>query len=106
MSVSGGQLLTFKLIFYILTASAVVCILAIGALLFALRAFDLGSGETSSIANGSIYMTVLGLTIVLQIAIIVPGLLMLQPLRLWRVTRAEKHAITPRQRFRGTSSMR
>lgn len=49
-------------------------------------------------------MTVLGLTIVTNVALIVPGLLLLQPMRLWNVLKAERQAITPRQRFRGEFS--
>ncbi|KIY73527.1 hypothetical protein CYLTODRAFT_485378 [Cylindrobasidium torrendii FP15055 ss-10] len=100
VSVSGGHLLVFKLIFVILTATALVWVLAIGGILFSLRAFDESSHEASSVAQGSIFMTVLAMAIIMQVAVILPGLLLLQPMRLWRVIRAEKQAITPRQRFR------
>lgn len=74
---------------------------SIGGILFALQAFSAGSNETRSIANGAVYMTVLALTIVINLTIIVPGVLMLQPLRLWNILKAERQAVTPRQRFRG-----
>lgn len=94
--------MTFKITFYILVSVAIIWILTIGALLFALRAFSDDLNKASTVAKGSVYMTVFALSIVLQIAIIFPGLLLLQPLRLWRVMRNERHAITPRQHFRGT----
>lgn len=43
----------------------------------------------------------LAFTLILMVWFIFPGLLLLQPFRLWRVTLMEKDAITPRQRFRG-----
>jgi len=46
-------------------------------------------------------MSILALALVLNVAIIFPACLLLQPFRLWRVLRAEKQAVTPRQRFRG-----
>ncbi|KAK0208655.1 hypothetical protein DFS33DRAFT_1304877 [Desarmillaria ectypa] len=100
VSYSGGQLMTFKITFYVLVSVAVIWILTIGALLFALRAFSGDLNKATTVAKGSVYMTVFALSIVLQIAIIFPGLLLLQPLRLWRVIRSDKHAITPRQHFR------
>ncbi|KAF7326857.1 MPN domain-containing protein [Mycena venus] len=57
-------------------------------------------GRTESVANGAIYMAILALSVLFTCAIIFPGLLLLQPLRLWTVLRAEKSAVTPRQRFR------
>jgi hypothetical protein len=47
---------------------------------------------------------VLLLAMVLNAAIIAPGLLLLQPFQLWRVMRAQRRAVTPRQRFRGVAS--
>jgi len=73
----------------------------VGALLFAMQAFSTGDTPSQSVASGSVYMAALALTIIIQIAIIFPAILLLQPLRLWRVVRAEKQAVTPRQRFRG-----
>jgi calcium permeable stress-gated cation channel len=46
-------------------------------------------------------MSILALSIVISLAVISPALLLLQPVRLWRVLRAERQALTPRQRFRG-----
>ena len=80
-----------------------VWLTAIGAVLYAVNAFqDSGAGKT--VADGSILMTVLVLALVINVAIVAPGLLMLQPFRLWWVVRNERRAITPRQRFRGRSS--
>ncbi|KXN88932.1 hypothetical protein AN958_06803 [Leucoagaricus sp. SymC.cos] len=100
ISRSGNQLFVFRIVFYVLAAIATVWLTAIGGILFALQAFDLGSGQTRSITNGAVYMTVLVLAIVINVAIIVPGLLLLQPMRLWDVLKTERLAITPRQRFR------
>ncbi|KAF9556409.1 hypothetical protein CPC08DRAFT_778388 [Agrocybe pediades] len=100
VSVSGNQLLIFRITFFVLTAIGAVWIIAIGAILFSMQTLNSNSGSTKSIANGSVYMAVLALAIVINIAIILPALLMLQPIRLWKVLRAEKQAVTPRQRFR------
>ncbi|KAJ3830358.1 hypothetical protein F5880DRAFT_1067127 [Lentinula raphanica] len=100
VSVSGGQLLVFKTTFFFITVVVGLLLLTIGGLLFAMEAFSTGTTPAKAVANGSIYMTALAMTMILQIAIIFPGLLLLQPHRLWNVVRAEKNAITPRQRFR------
>ncbi|KAJ3750872.1 hypothetical protein DFH05DRAFT_1468929 [Lentinula detonsa] len=99
-SVSGGQLLVFKTTFFFMTVVVGLLLITIGGLLFAMEEFSAGTTPSKAVANGSIYMTVLAMTMILQIAIIFPGLLLLQPHRLWNVVRAEKNAITPRQRFR------
>ncbi|KAJ3857286.1 hypothetical protein EV368DRAFT_30619 [Lentinula lateritia] len=99
-SVSGGRLLVFKITLVFVTLVVGLLLIAVGGLLFALEAFSTGITPSRAVANGSIYMAVLAMTIILQIAIIFPGLLLLQPHRLWNVIRAEKNAITPRQRFR------
>ncbi len=62
--------MTFKITFYILVSVAIIWILTIGALLFALRAFSDDLNKASTVAKGSVYMTVFALSIVLQIAII------------------------------------
>ncbi|KAH9486372.1 hypothetical protein JR316_0000436 [Psilocybe cubensis] len=100
VSISGNQLLVFKISFFILAAIGAVWLIAIGAILFSMQAFSTDVNTTKTIATGAIYMSVLALAIVINIAIIFPALLMLQPIRLWRVLRAEKQALTPRQRFR------
>ena len=104
ISVSGNQFFVFKITFYVLTIVVTIWLVAIGAILFSMRALSTSNGSAESIASGSIYMAVLCLAIIFNIAIIVPACLLLQPFRLWRVVRAEKQAITPRQRFRGTFS--
>lgn len=77
---------------------------AIGAVLYAVNAFQ-SAGAGKTVADGSILMTVLALALIINVAIMAPGLLMLQPIRLWRVVRNERRAITPRQRFRGGLSL-
>jgi hypothetical protein len=102
--VSVGQLKVFKLIFFVLTGAAIICIVTAGALIFTLQAFHDRGDETKAVASGAVYMGAFAMAIVLNVAIIVPGLLLLQPLRLWRVMWSLRRAITPRQRFRGTQS--
>jgi nitric oxide reductase large subunit len=101
VSVSSGQLLVFKITFFILTAAAIIGLITVGALLFAVPTFSAGGPKSQTVANGSIYMSALAMVIVLNVAVIFPALLLLQPFRLWRVRRAEKEAVTPRQTFRG-----
>ncbi|KAG6851331.1 hypothetical protein H0H93_005729 [Arthromyces matolae] len=100
ISISGGHLFIFKVTFAILALVATIWLTAVGALLYSFEAFNSHSGVAKSVANGSIYMGILALAIIFSIAIIFPGLLLLQPFRLWRVLRDERHAVTPRQRFR------
>ena len=101
ISISGSQLLIFKTTFTILTVAS-LWLITIGALLHSIYAFSVGSEISKSVANGSIYMGILALSIVIGLAIIFPALLLFQPMRLWRVLQAELRAVTPRQRFRGT----
>lgn len=101
ISLSASRAIVFKSTFYIFTLIAGVWLFAAGSLLFALHAFEVGLGETETIANGLIYMSPLALSLVLMVWFIYPALLLLQPMRLWRVTIMEKDAVTPRQRFRG-----
>lgn len=84
-----------------IAAVVTIWLIAIGGILFALQAFDVNSGQTRAITSGTVYMTVLALTIVINVTFIVPGLLLLQPMRLWNVLKSERLAVTPRQRFRG-----
>ncbi|KAI0319045.1 hypothetical protein OF83DRAFT_1170563 [Amylostereum chailletii] len=100
VSVSGGQLLVVKTMFYLLGAVAIVWLIAAGAILYAFDALSIESGRPQAIADGSIYISILVLAILINIAIISPALLLLQPFRLRRVLRAEREAVTPRQRFR------
>ena len=100
-SVSATRLRSFKATFYVLTFVATVWIIAVGAVIFGLEAIDISRGRTSTIANGSTYIVVLLMVLVLNAAVIAPGLQMLQPIRLWKMHRAQKRAITPRQYFRG-----
>ncbi|KIM47616.1 hypothetical protein M413DRAFT_439287 [Hebeloma cylindrosporum] len=100
VSISGNQLLIFKITFFVLTAVGALWLIAIGAILFSMQALNTDSKPTMSVANGAVYMSILALALILNVAIIFPACLVLQPFRLWRVIRAEKHAVTPRQRFR------
>ncbi|PCH34029.1 hypothetical protein WOLCODRAFT_113020 [Wolfiporia cocos MD-104 SS10] len=100
ISLSGSQMLIFKTIFYVLTIVGGISLFIAGALLFAMHSFSIHIGDAASVADGIIYMSVFAMVLILTVALILPGLLLLQPARLWRVVRAEKEAITSRQRFR------
>lgn len=101
ISISGSQLLFFKITFFVLTVVGTIWLVTIGAILFSMQALNTHTIPTETIANGSVFMSILCLALIINVAIIFPALLLLQPLRLWRVLRAEKQAVTPRQRFRG-----
>ncbi|KAI0375116.1 hypothetical protein BV20DRAFT_960185 [Pilatotrama ljubarskyi] len=100
VSVSGSQFLMFRTMFYTLLVVGGAWMFTTGAILFSMRALSTSLDEAPSVANGAIYMSAFALVVVLNVAIIFPGLLLLQPIRLWKVARAEKAAVTPRQRFR------
>lgn len=93
----------FKTIFWLFTVVGAVWLFAVGAVLFSMHALSTDRGVTMSIADGVMYLSAFAMVLVLAVAIVFPGLLLLQPIRLWKVIRAEKIAVTPRQRFRGTS---
>ena len=78
-----------------------VWLFTVGAILFAFNAFETSVAESPVVANGAIYMSAFAMALIVNVAIIAPALLMLQPFHLWRVLRDEKAAVTPRQRFRG-----
>lgn len=84
-----------------LTAVAAIWLITVGALLFAIQAFSADGPTSQTVADGSIYMSALALVIILNVAVIFPALLLLQPFRLWHLRSAEKDALTPRQTFRG-----
>ncbi|KAI0308375.1 hypothetical protein B0F90DRAFT_1807574 [Multifurca ochricompacta] len=102
ISISAGQLVVIKAMFYVIVGIAVIGLIAAGALLYAFGALSRGERISETIADGSIYIAVLVLAIIVNIAVTSPALLILQPLRLRQVMRAERAARTPRQRFRAT----
>ncbi|CAE6524811.1 unnamed protein product [Rhizoctonia solani] len=99
-SVSGKRLRSFKATFYVLTFIATAWIIAVGALVFGVQAFATRSQRPTTVADGTTYIAVLLMVIVLNAAVIAPGLQILQPIKLWKMYRAKQKAITPRQRFR------
>jgi hypothetical protein len=101
VSVSAGQRIVIKAMFYILIFIGVIGLVTAGALLYAFGALSEGIRVSETVADGSIYIAILLVAIVIIVSIISPALLMLQPLQLRRVLSAEKAAKTPRQRFRG-----
>lgn len=104
ISITVLRIKAFKATFWVIVIIAGVWIVAASAILFGARAFDTGNGEAPTIANGSVATAVFLLFIVINIAIIVPGLLLLQPVSLWRQYRRKRQAYTPRQLFRGMLS--
>ncbi|EJD04016.1 uncharacterized protein FOMMEDRAFT_106418 [Fomitiporia mediterranea MF3/22] len=100
ISVTSARLTTYKATFFILCVIGVMWLTAVGAVVFAMRAFATSSARPSSVASGSIYMSAFFLALVVNFAIVAPGLLLLQPFRLKNVLWRERQAITPRQRFR------
>jgi calcium permeable stress-gated cation channel len=101
ISVSSGELFVMKSMFYLILTIAVIWLVAAGAILYSFGSLSVGSGSAQAIADGSVYISLLVLAIILNVAFIAPGLLMLQPLHLRRVIRGQKTSVTPRQRFRG-----
>ena len=101
ISVSAGQRIVIKAMFYMIVAISVIGLVVAGALLYAFGALSQGTRRGETVADGTIYIAILLLAIVINVAIISPALLLLQPLRLRRVLSAEKAAKSPRQRFRG-----
>lgn len=102
VSVSAGQLLVFKTAFYVVLVVVVMWLVTAGALIFATHTFAvIPGGDVGAVADGSVYISILVLAIILNFAFIAPGLLMLQPFRLRRVLSTYKASTTPRQRFRG-----
>ncbi|KDQ20481.1 hypothetical protein BOTBODRAFT_308811 [Botryobasidium botryosum FD-172 SS1] len=102
VSVSGGRLIEFKANYFIMVFIAGFWLFTLSALLFGVDAFAANLNKASTVAAGSIYIGAFLLALVLSVAIIAPGLLMLQPVRMWRLLRAQKWAITPRQKFRAS----
>lgn len=101
VSVSGVRVLTVKLMFYTLAIVVAAFTITVGALLFALEAFSLGDEIAKTVSTGCVYMGAFAFVLIINVAVIYPGLMLLQPFRLWRVLLSERDAVTPRQRFRG-----
>ena len=79
VSVSSGQLLVFKITFFILVAITTIWLITVGSLLFAVQAFSTDWSKSQMVTNNSIYMSTLALVIVLNVTMISPALLLLQP---------------------------
>lgn len=101
ISKAAVQLSTFRAVFFILALVGLMWFTAVGALVFAMDSFAVGTQRPTTVANGSIYMSAFFLALIINVAIIAPGLLLLQFARLKRVIQNERQAVTPRQRFRG-----
>lgn len=93
--------MTLKATFYVTVVVAGAWLVGISSVLFSINAFKNDSGATHSVSRGAIYIAAFCTCLGLLSAFIAPGLLLLQPVRLFRVMRAQWRAITPRQTFRG-----
>lgn len=102
VSNSQTRLTAFKATFVVLVVVSGVWMIGLASVLFGIEALDTGSQETTTIAEGAIYAAAFVLILGLNMAFIAPGLLMLQPVRLWKLIIARWKALTPRQHFRGT----
>ncbi|KAG1749760.1 uncharacterized protein EDB91DRAFT_1046857 [Suillus paluster] len=100
VSVSAVRMLSVKLVFYSIAVLVAALTITAGALLFALEAFTLEVDIAKTVATGCVYMGAFAFALVINVAVVFPGLMLLQPFRLWRVIRSERDAVTPRQRFR------
>lgn len=100
VSVSGVRMLKVKLVFYTITVVVAAFTITAGALLFALEAFSLEVNIAKTVATGCVYMSAFAFVLVINVAVLFPGLMLLQPFRLWGVLHSEQDAVTPRQRFR------
>ncbi|KAG8890809.1 hypothetical protein FRB98_004854 [Tulasnella sp. 332] len=103
-SVATTRLAEFQAMFAILAVVCVIWLVTIGGILFATDALANGSAQAPTVAEGAVYIAILMMLILFNLAIISPGLLLLQPLQTWKVMRAQRKAATPRQRFRGQNS--
>ncbi|KAG8981245.1 hypothetical protein FRC05_004147 [Tulasnella sp. 425] len=99
-SVSTMRLTAFKGVFAVLVIICGVWLVALGGILFATDSFNGGQHRPAAVSEGMVYIAILLMLITINLAIIAPGLLMLQPVRLWKTWKAQKTAVTPRQRFR------
>ncbi|KAG8822531.1 hypothetical protein FRC17_009553 [Serendipita sp. 399] len=100
VSVTAVRIKAFKAVFWVIVIVSGIWIVAAASILFGAHALDTQQREAPTIANGTIAMAIFLLFITINIAIIVPGLLLLQPVRLWKMHRRKKRALTPRQQFR------
>ena len=87
--------------FYVLVVVVGAWLFTVGAILFAFDAFSTSVAQASTVANGAVYTSAFATALIVNVAVVAPALLILQPFHLWRVLREEKTAVTPRQRFRG-----
>jgi len=79
-------------------------IVSVGAVIFSLNSLDVGTLETQTISDGTVYVAGFLMVLMMNAAIIAPALQLLRPLRLAKTISRERRAITPRQHFRGKFS--
>lgn len=96
------RLAEFKAIFAVIVIICGVWLVVLGGLLFATDAIANAQNRAAIVSEGTVYIAILLMLILFNLAVIAPGLLLLQPVRLWKTWRAQKKAISPRQQFRGS----
>ncbi|KAF8527839.1 hypothetical protein BU17DRAFT_73534 [Hysterangium stoloniferum] len=100
VSVSAARIKSFQAAFLLLVGVCCVWLIACGSVIFALEAFATSNSKAQIVADGAIYFAAFLLVMIINVAIIAPALILIQPLHLWRLIRRERMAVTPRQRFR------
>ncbi|KAK4684130.1 ATP-dependent RNA helicase DOB1, partial [Tremellales sp. Uapishka_1] len=100
ISISYRRTLAYKATFWILLVVCVIWMVLVTALEYAVEGFATGVQESRTVGDGAVFSTWFIFVLLLNLAIIAPGLMLLQPLRLLRYIRQKLSIITPRQRFR------
>ncbi|KAF9519867.1 hypothetical protein BS47DRAFT_1357887 [Hydnum rufescens UP504] len=92
VSHSDNRTMELKAAFYAITLIGGAWLIGISAILFGLQAFSTGSDQATTVSEGVVYIAGFILALVIS-AFIVPGLLLLQPIRLWRIISAKRKAL-------------
>lgn len=96
---SEGKFATYKTVVNVFSVAGGIWLIAVSSVIFATPAFTENTPGTQLVADGSIYMTFIAFQVAL-ISLVVPPILAIRPLRLWRLLRQQRDAVTPRQMFR------
>ncbi|ORX33503.1 hypothetical protein BD324DRAFT_658318 [Kockovaella imperatae] len=97
------EALCFKATFYLLLFTTLFWLITVAALEFAVQSLVLEVQSARFVGDGAIFSTWFVFIILLNIAVIVPALYLLQPKRLWNFFCSRRRTTTPRQRFRRTA---
>ncbi|KAH7100165.1 hypothetical protein BKA62DRAFT_801451 [Auriculariales sp. MPI-PUGE-AT-0066] len=99
-SVTVAELNAFRASFFIMVAICGFWIVSVGAVIFSTSSLDEGRAETQTVSNGTIYVAGFLMVLLMNAAIIAPGLQLLRPFHLAKTLSRQRRAVTPRQRFR------